>query len=177
MHALCCSRAGPENRKEVTDYGLWGRGTSSDQCTLPDKTTPGGHGDLGAVLGTCCWLTLAWSRAQSETYWTWIICQAQQNHKAFLPPSEGSTGLLTCVRSQLCPVLCDPMDCSLPGSSIHGILQARTLEWVAISSSRGIFLTQRLNPHLLHWQADSLPLSHLGIGDCVKKHCLHLIEN
>jgi len=36
---------------------------------------------------------------------------------------------------QLCPTLCDPMDCSPPGSSVHGILQARTLEWVAISSS------------------------------------------
>ena len=33
--------------------------------------------------------------------------------------------------------LCDPVDCSLPGSSIHGILQARVLEWVAISFSRG----------------------------------------
>ena len=37
---------------------------------------------------------------------------------------------------QSCPTLCDPMDCSLPGFSVHGILQARTLEWVAISSSR-----------------------------------------
>ena len=36
----------------------------------------------------------------------------------------------------------DPVDCSPPGSSIHGILQARTLEWVSISFSRGIFLTQ-----------------------------------
>ena len=36
-----------------------------------------------------------------------------------------------------CPTLCDPMDCSLPGSSLHGILQARVLEWVAISFSRG----------------------------------------
>ena len=33
--------------------------------------------------------------------------------------------------------LCDPMDCSLPGSSVHGILQARVLEWVAMPSSRG----------------------------------------
>ena len=39
--------------------------------------------------------------------------------------------------TQLCPTLCDPMDCSPPGSSIHGILQARILEWVAISFSRG----------------------------------------
>ena len=35
-----------------------------------------------------------------------------------------------------CPTLCDPMDCSLPGSSVHGILQARILEWVAISFPR-----------------------------------------
>ena len=37
---------------------------------------------------------------------------------------------------QSCSTLCDPMDCSLPGSSIHGIFQARILEWVAISFSR-----------------------------------------
>ena len=36
-----------------------------------------------------------------------------------------------------CLILCDPMDCSLPGSSIHGISRARVLEWVAISFSRG----------------------------------------
>ena len=39
--------------------------------------------------------------------------------------------------AQLCPTLCDPVDCSLLGSSLHGILQARILEWVAISFSRG----------------------------------------
>ena len=36
-----------------------------------------------------------------------------------------------------CPTLCDPMDCNLPGSFVHGIFQARVLEWVAISFSRG----------------------------------------
>ena len=41
------------------------------------------------------------------------------------------------VVTQLCPTLCDPMHCSLPGSSIHGIFQARILEWVAISFSKG----------------------------------------
>ena len=39
--------------------------------------------------------------------------------------------------SQSCPTLCDPVDCSLPDSSVHGILQAKILEWVAISFSRG----------------------------------------
>ena len=36
-----------------------------------------------------------------------------------------------------CPTFCDPMDCSLPGSSVRGIFQVRTLEWVAISSTKG----------------------------------------
>ena len=42
-----------------------------------------------------------------------------------------------CAYAQSCPTLCYPMDCSPPGSSIHGILQARIPQWVAISSSRG----------------------------------------
>ena len=41
------------------------------------------------------------------------------------------------MRAQLCLTLCDPVECSPPGSSVHGILQARVLEWVAISFSRG----------------------------------------
>ena len=41
--------------------------------------------------------------------------------------------------AESCPTLCDPMDCSPPDSSVHGIFQARTLEWVAISFSRGSF--------------------------------------
>ena len=42
-----------------------------------------------------------------------------------------------CSVTQLCLTLCDPRDCSPPGSSVHGILQVRILEWTAISSSRG----------------------------------------
>ena len=41
--------------------------------------------------------------------------------------------------TQSCPTVCDPMDCSLPGSSVHGILQAGILEWVAISFSGGSY--------------------------------------
>ena len=47
--------------------------------------------------------------------------------------------LCTCMHEQLCLTLCDPMDCSPPGSSVYGICQARILEWVAISFSRGSF--------------------------------------
>ena len=43
----------------------------------------------------------------------------------------------TCLQAQSGPTLCNPMDCSLPGSSAHGILQARILEWVVMPSSRG----------------------------------------
>ena len=39
--------------------------------------------------------------------------------------------------TQLCPTLCDPVDCSPPDSSVHGILQTRLLEWVTIPFSRG----------------------------------------
>ena len=39
--------------------------------------------------------------------------------------------------AQSCPTLCDPMDCSLPGYSVHGIFQAIVLEWIAISFSKG----------------------------------------
>ena len=64
--------------------------------------------------------------------------------------------------SQLCPTLCDSMDCSLPRSSVQGIFQARVLEWVAISYSRGSSWPRDLplSLCLLHWQADSLPLCH-----------------
>ena len=50
---------------------------------------------------------------------------------------RASTMVCCCLVSQLCPTLCDPMDCRPLGSSIHGISQARILEWVAISFSRG----------------------------------------
>ena len=59
-------------------------------------------------------------------------------------------------------LFCNTMDYSPPGSSVHGILQERILEWVAISFSRGIFLTQGLNLHPLYWQVDSLSIVHQG---------------
>ena len=48
----------------------------------------------------------------------------------------GGLCAVLCLVARSCPTLCDPMDCSLPGSSVHGILQARMLEWVAMPSSR-----------------------------------------
>ena len=60
--------------------------------------------------------------------------------------------------TQLCPTLCDPTDCNPPGSSVHGILQTRILEWVAISFSKGA--SQTRDQTQVSWlQADSLPES------------------
>ena len=53
--------------------------------------------------------------------------------------------------AQLCPVLCDPVDCSQPGSSVLGILQARILEWVAMPSSRRS-----------SWPRDQTQVSHIA---------------
>ena len=59
---------------------------------------------------------------------------------------------------QLCPILYSPVNCSPPGSSVQGILQAGILEWVAMPSSRG---SSPCRDFQLHWQLGSLP-SHLG---------------
>jgi len=60
--------------------------------------------------------------------------------------------------AQLCPTLCDPdpMDCSLPGSSVHGIFQARVLEWGAISFSRDL-PDPGIKPSSPALRADTLP--------------------
>ena len=61
------------------------------------------------------------------------------NHKYILRKEfELGVDPLCCAQLfQLCPTLCDPIDCSPPGSSVHGLFQARISEWVAISFSRG----------------------------------------
>ena len=55
-----------------------------------------------------------------------------------------------CLVTWSCLIFCNPMDCSLPDFSVLKIILATILEWVAISYSRGIFLTKGLNPCLLH---------------------------
>ena len=107
-----------------------------------------------------------------------------------------STGLVTlteavCMQARSLShvqLVCDPVDCSPPGSSVHGISQARILERTAISSSRGSSQPRGPKPRLLrllHWQVDSsllsyqithrtkprfsppnAPLSNLGKGMC-----------
>ena len=66
--------------------------------------------------------------------------------------------------SSKCPTVFNPMNYSPPGPSVHGILQVRMLEWVAMPSSRESSQPKGSNPCLLcllHWKDDSLPLNHL----------------
>ena len=73
-----------------------------------------------------CWGQMAWS------YFS-VSVKHFYKSKRYDGTESGSESLV----AQLCLTLCNPMDCSLPGSSVHGIFQARVLEWVAISFSRG----------------------------------------
>ena len=60
---------------------------------------------------------------------------------------------------QVCPTLCDPMDCSPPGSSVHGVLQARVLEWVSMPSSRGSSLSR--------------DQTHISYASCIGRQVLY----
>ena len=66
------------------------------------------------------------------------------------------------VSCELCPTLCDPMDCSPPGSSVHGDSPGKNTGVGSRALLQGIFPTQRSNLCLLLWQGNSLPLNHLG---------------
>ena len=84
-----------------------------------------------------------------------------------------------CSVAQLCLTLGNPMDCTLPSSFVHGILQNLKNTGVGCHFLlQGIFLTQGSNPCLLcllHWQADSSPLSHLGPSHKKLKKKNHMI--
>ena len=77
--------------------------------------------------------------------------------------------------TQSCPTLCDPMNYSLPGSSLHGILQARIPKWVAISFSRGSFRPRDRTQ--VSCVADSLPSELLGKpGALLYSYFLYLLQ-
>ena len=66
--------------------------------------------------------------------------------------------VLVCAKSlQSCPTLREPMDCSPPGSSVHGILQARILERVAISFSRNIYVCVYTHAHIYRYLSTYVP--------------------
>ena len=82
---------------------------------------------------SCCWAQAPGCTGFSSCgEQAWLLCGMWDLRGSGVKP-----GFLALAKSlQLCPTLCDPMDCSLSDFSVHGILQARTLEWVAMLSSR-----------------------------------------
>ena len=102
---------------------------------------------------------------------TWFVFFFHYHH-------HGISQVFKVLVAQLCLTFCDPMDCSLPGSSVHGILQARIVEWVAISFSKdSSWSRDRTWSSAL--QVESLPLSCLGStrclnGSCNFPNCFHL---
>ena len=77
-------------------------------------------------------------------------------------PRQYSKCCCYCLPSKSCPTLCDPMDCSPPGFSVHGISPGKNIGVGCHFLVQGLLLTQGSNSYLLHWQVDSLPLSHQG---------------
>ena len=69
----------------------------------------------------------------------------------YLPPVDSSAGAAAAKSVQSCPTLCDPIDWNLPGPAIPGILQARTLEWVAISFSNAWKWKVKVKPLSCVW--------------------------
>ena len=142
------------------------RGGHSRCKTGPNKhvDTKGGKGMVG------CWEIWGWRICTTDTtdeIGDWTDCVAQGNLNALwwpqwqeYPKKRGyvytcSWFTSLCMSAQPSPTLCDCMDCSPPGSSVHGILQARILEWVDMPSNPGV------EPVSSALQADFLPLCHL----------------
>ena len=124
--------------------------------------------DRGALGATALGVAKSWTRLkQLSTHAGHRLVPHQR--EPWKPTWERLDTRDACQHAQLCPTLCEPTDCSLLGSSVHGILQARRLKWVAISYSRalpdqGIKPTSLVSPALADWFFSSVPpgKSHKG---------------
>ena len=115
---------------------------------------------MGVLLGCCLFINLPQRLRKGTPHFlpfTYNVVDIHLLKRSVWKLTSCKTS--RCLFTKSCPTLCDPTNCSPPGSSIHGILQARTLEWVAISSSRGSSRPRDethiscigWNPHLLRW--------------------------
>ena len=97
--------------------------------------TPGTLLDAGALRMSSIPCCRAVMNMGSEGRWAWVCILARTLLNCMSWNEVFQLSFSLC--AELYPTPCDPVDCSPPGSSVHGILQARILEWIAISSSRG----------------------------------------
>ena len=103
---------------------------------IPGMMEPDGLPSMGLHRKGACWVTLACYQARAA-FSAHSACSrrflgALAKHSYYCAAAAAAAAAKSL---QLCPTLCDPIDSSPPGSSVPGILQARTLEWVAISFS------------------------------------------
>ena len=110
---------------------------------IPWTGEPGRIQSIGVAKSQTRLSSLAWMHASPREkciqihlwiFWVWWVFENVLND-----------GVLV---TQLCPTLCNPMDCSLPGFSVHGILQARILEWVTISFYKWVAISF---PNDVYW--------------------------
>ena len=121
-----------------------------------------------SIFSCACWssLCLFWKNVYLGLlpiflFWLFVSLILSCMSSLYILGISPLSNMCMCSVAQLCLTLWGPMDCSPPGSSVHGILQEKILEWGAISYSGGVFPTQGSKPCLFHlrlWQADSLPL-------------------
>ena len=106
-----------------------------------------GRGGIGKGLGRIksfqTWLPARNLYRDQTLESTWILAPSSSPPKPpslpsslFFPLPPAILSACACSIAQWCLTLCDPMECSPPGLSVHGILQARILEWVVMPSSR-----------------------------------------
>ena len=113
-----------------------------------------GHGNL---LQYFC-LENSHGQRRLESYSLWGLKESDMTARLSTAHTFQSSTVCVCVKLlQLCPILCDPMDYSLPASSVHGILQARILEWDAFASP-GDLLDPGIQPGSPVLQADSFAI-------------------
>ena len=142
----CCSRlpwALPPGASHATSHLL--------PTSTRDLCIPWCLHEVTTLLCSALWPLLALCGQNIDTYCL-IDVLGLDPWKPCLKSSPESNLLKACSKVPVCavgqvwPTLCNPMDCSLPGSSVHGNFQARILEWVAISSSRGSSQPQKRGP-------------------------------
>ena len=128
----------------------------------------GEYAFLCSTVGACCYPSYIWK----GSWWTYLQSRSRDaDTESGLGDTVWGRGrgelrvwhwrVYTCLVAQSCPTLCDPVDCSPPGSSVHGVSQARALEWGAISFSHvyntmckivgSCSITQGAQPTALWW--------------------------
>ena len=144
---------GREERRKQGRKKREGRKGKRKRKSLPviffliPSTSPFRGGGHGSLLQYSCLENLMdrgawWDRVHGVAK-SWSQLKQLSMHASILP-------LFCCSGTKSCPTLSDPMDCSPPSSSVHGVPQARILEWVANPFSRQSSQT-RNRDHIFHW--------------------------